>query len=290
VRGSGAAPPDLSGRDPAGLERANRLAELGTLVAGVAHEINNPITYVIGNLGELEQLGEALRQALTAYRSALVELAGPAGAARAEVIEQKLEQSGAVQVWDEAAADALDGATRIRDLVRDLLSLVHPFANPRESLDLHEVLDASLRLTRHGLASTARLERDFRATLRVQGDRTRLGQVFLNLLSNAIDACRSSGPRGAADPATHVIRVRTADVPGGVSVEIEDSGVGIPAELRSRIFEPFFTTKEQERGTGLGLYITQRIVREHGGSIELRQSAPGGTCFVVRLPESPAIP
>jgi signal transduction histidine kinase len=120
--------------------------------------------------------------------------------------------------------------------------------------------------------------RDFQATREIEADRTRLGQVFLNLLQNAIDACAAM-PGGA-----HRIAVRTRDIAFGVRVEIEDTGPGVPAELASSIFAPFFTTKSQTAGTGLGLYISRQIVAEHDGRLELVQVPGSGTIFRVDLP------
>ena len=263
--------------DPEALVRANRLAALGTLLAGVAHDINNPITYVVGNLAELETVGTAMGEALGAYRRALVSVAGSGGAARADEIERKLAESGGLALLEELLVDAAEGAARIRDLVRDLLLLSYPESS-RGPIDVREILDSALRLVGRKLTHAARVECDYAARSAVIGDRGRLGQVFLNLISNAIDACQP------ADPEAHAVRVATADVDDAVRIDIEDTGVGIPDELRGRIFRPFFTTKQLGAGTGLGLYITRKIVNEHAGRIELR-SAPGrGTCVSVYLP------
>ena len=274
--------PDFGGllpraEDPEALVRANRLASLGTLVAGVAHEINNPISYVLGNLGELETLGSAMREALGAYRQTLVCEAGPDGAVRAEQIEKKLEEAGGLALLEELLADAQEGAGRIRDLIRDLLLLSYP-AESRTLIDVREILDSALRLLGRKLAGVARVERSYAALSAVPGDRGRLGQVFLNLISNAIDACQPP------DAEAHTLRVTTADDDDAIRVDIEDTGVGIPEDLQGRIFRPFFTTKAAGTGTGLGLYIARRIVEDHAGRIQL-WSAPGsGTRISVYLP------
>jgi signal transduction histidine kinase len=259
--------------DPTALILADRLASLGTLVAGVAHEINNPITYVIGNLSELEGLTGAMREALTAYRG----LADPSQAAE---IEAKLAQAGGLEVLDEILADALEGADRIRELIRDLLDLSRQSGQGHEALDVHELLATSLRLVARRAQPVAALRRDFGALGRVEGDRTQLGQVLLNLLNNAIDACQP------ADPQQHAIRVRTRDEAGRVAVEVSDTGGGIPDDLKPRVFSPFFTTKRVGEGTGLGLYISRRIAEAHGGTLDF-QSDGAGTIFRLTLPARP---
>jgi signal transduction histidine kinase len=253
-------------------------ADTTALVAGVAHEINNPITYVLANLAELERSCGALGDTLVGYRRALREFAGPVAEARISDIESKLEQCGGLELAAELLADATEGATRIRDLVRDLLSLSRKGERAVARLSIADELEQTIRLVSRSLGARAELVRDFSATREVEGDRTRLGQVFLNLLQNAIDACASVPERA------HRIDVRTRDTATGVRIEIEDTGPGVSEELAASIFAPFFTTRAQASGTGLGLYISRRIVAEHGGTLELVQTPGHGAVFRVELP------
>jgi two-component system NtrC family sensor kinase len=253
-------------------------ADTAALVAGVAHEINNPITYVLANLAELQRSCGALGDTLSLYRRALREHAGTNAEARISDIESKLEQCGGLELASELLADATEGAQRIRDLVRDLLSLSRSGERATARLAIGDVLEQTLRLVARSLAARAELARDFRATHEIEGDRTRLGQVLLNLLQNAIDACASVPERA------HCITVRTRDTSAGVRIEVEDTGPGVPEELSARIFAPFFTTRSQTSGTGLGLYISRRIVAEHGGTLELVQTPGQGALFRVELP------
>jgi signal transduction histidine kinase len=259
---------------PEALEQAERLARLGTLAAAAAHEINNPITYVLGNLEDLQRLLPAMREVLAAYRARV-------GAAEAEQIEAKLREVGGAELGDELIGDALEGALRIRTVVRDLLAIgrgEHGAGSPREWVDANDVLQSALRLMGRELGAAARVQTDLRATRRVPASRVRLGQVLLNLLANARDAC------APADPERHRIAVRSFDAGERVVIEIQDSGPGIPAELREQLFLPFFTTKPQGAGTGLGLYVSESVVRELGGSLEFRDAPGGGTIFAVSLP------
>ncbi len=252
-------------------------AETTALVAGVAHEINNPITYVLANLAELERSCAALSETLAAYRAAVRESAGAAAESRIADIESKLDACGGLELTTELLADATEGAQRIRDLVRDLLSLSRSDARATARLAISDVLEQTLRLVSRSLAGRAELARDVRAPRESEGDRARLGQVLLNLLQNAIDAC------AAAPGRAHRISVRTRDTANGVRIESEDSGPGVSAGLEARIFAPFFTTKSQASGTGLGLYISRRIVAEHDGTLELVHTS-GGAVFRVDLP------
>lgn len=252
--------------------------ETTALVAGVAHEINNPITYVLANLAELQRSCAAIDQTLAGYREALRASGDPKAESRIADLECKLDECGGLELASELLGDATEGAQRIRDLVRDLLSLSRSGERTISRLSISEVLEQTLRLVARSLGARAELVREFEATREIEGDRARLGQVFLNLLQNAIDAC-------AAEPnRAHRITVRTQDWVNGVRVEIEDTGHGIGTELVPRIFAPFFTTKSQGSGTGLGLYISRRIVAEHDGTLELVKRSGSGTVFRVELP------
>ena len=263
---------------PSGPSDERTPAETTALVAGVAHEINNPITYVLANLAELERSCGAIAETLAGYRAALRASGGPDAESRIADVESKLDDCGGLELAAELLCDATEGAQRIRDLVRDLLSLSRPCQRATSPLSISDVLEQTLRLVARSLGARAELVRDFRATGEIEGDRTRLGQVFLNLLQNAIDAC------AAAPGSAHQIVVRTRDSADGVRVEVEDTGTGVSDELAASIFAPFFTTKSQSAGTGLGLYLSRRIVAEHDGSLELVRIPGCGTVFRVELP------
>ena len=245
---------DLSARKQmeAQLLMTDRLASLGRLAASVGHEINNPLAYVLGNVHlmkkELGKLGATLEAA--AAESLLERLA---------IIEE--------------------GAIRVRDIVRDLKTLS---LGEREGLgptELNHVLEVAANMAQHELRHRAPLVRVRGERVLVPGTEGRLGQVFLNLLINAVHAI----PEGKVDDNEVRLAVRSIDA-GHVAVEVSDTGGGIAPEVRDRIFEPFFTTKARGAGTGLGLSICHRIVTSLGGTIDVEPNTPRGTRFRVTLP------
>jgi signal transduction histidine kinase len=262
--------PLLSAHDP--------LPGLGTLVAIVAHEIHNPITYVLAGLNALRELLGPLGHTLESYRSLVRRELGESGEAAIASTEAKLEEAGGIDDLVDLVADTLEGADRIRGLVRDLLTLSRSAGASTGPIDPNEVIAATVRLVSRRVRARAQLEQDLSATRWVDGNAARLGQVFLNLLTNAIDACEPP------DPARHRIAVRTRDTASGVRIEIHDTGGGVPSGAGRRIFDPYYTRKGAGKGTGLGLYLCRRIVEDHGGTIGYRRRPGGGTVFIVVLP------
>lgn len=227
---------------------ADRMASVGTLAAGVAHEINNPLTSVMGNL---EVLADAMSRGKVSAKVAA--LRGPLD-------------------------DARLAAERISMIVRDLKLFSRPDDRRSEIVDVTKVLESSVRMAWNEIRHRARLVRKYHDVPPVDGNAARLGQVFLNLIVNAAQAIAE----GNADH--HEIRVETVvDALGRVIVEVSDTGRGIPPETLPHIFDPFFTTKPVGVGTGLGLSICQRIVTELGGTIEAENAPGGGATFRVTL-------
>ena len=243
-------------RDAARRAQTERLAALGTLAAGVAHEINNPLTYVLLHLTNVDRL-----------------LAGLATASHATELDlaRTLVQG------------ALEGVERIRVVSRSIRTFSRTEEDDLTPVDLHRPMDAALRLIENELRHKARLVTRYHETPRVLASEGRLAQVFLNLLSNAVQAI----PEGDVDG--NEVRVLTGtNDEGEAYVEVGDTGPGIPEHLRGRIFEPFFTTKPFGQGTGLGLSISHGIVRALAGDLELASELGRGTTFRVTLPAAPA--
>ncbi|HEY3352100.1 MAG TPA: GAF domain-containing protein [Polyangia bacterium] len=241
---------------------ADRMASMGQLASGVAHEVNNPLAYVITSL---DLMAQDLPR-LTA--------AGPAGSA-----------GDALCAHAERLAQARDGAERVRLIVRDLKTFSRADDETIGRVDLGRVLDAAISMAANEIKHRATLVRDYRALPAVMGNEARLGQVFLNLLTNAAQAI----PEGQA--AHNEIRVVGASDPAGrVSVEIHDTGEGIASEHLGRIFDPFFTTKPIGVGTGLGLPICHGIVTAMGGDITVQTTPGHGSVFRVSLPATSAAP
>jgi PAS domain S-box-containing protein len=228
------------------LAQADRLAALGMLSAGVAHEINNPLAYVLMNL---ELMSRELGKDEPVNRASLMN----------------------------RLAEARHGAERVATIVRDLKTFAREDQGARWPVELAAVLEAALNVVGDELAKRGRVTRRYGQIPTVEGIAARLEQVFVNLLLNAAQALPEN------DPAHNEVEVNVRHDEEWVYVSVRDSGVGMTEEIRRHIFDPFFTTKAPGGGTGLGLPICQGIVGAHGGTLEVT-SAPGeGSTFVVKL-------
>ncbi len=235
---------------------AEKFAAIGQLATGVAHELNNPATWVLLGL-------DAARREL--QRLQTMQNADPAALA------------ATLADIDHTLADVRAGMDRMRTVVDDLRTLSPTAVTERTEVDLDEVVRMTCRLARPTYASVARLVLDLGGVPPIVVDRARLGQLVTNLLTNAAYAV-------ADGSANHEIAVTTRAEHDHVLLVVEDSGPGIPDDLRDRVFDPSFTTKPAEVGTGLGLAIVRRIVEDHGGRATVERSRLGGARIEVRLP------
>jgi len=245
------------------LTLADRLASVGTLAAGIAHEINNPLAFVISNLGFLAD----------EFRLYLAPAEGLAA------LDARLKGEQDFGEWQEVLHEACEGAERVRQIVRQLKIFSRPDEEHVSRLDMHSVLESVALMAANEIRHRAQLRRDYGDIPPVIANEGKLSQVFLNLVVNAAQAI----PEGTAHQ--HEIRLATRrDGHGRVVVEVQDNGVGIPREVIDRIFDPFFTTKPVGVGTGLGLSICHSIISGMGGDITVESELGRGTTFRVVLP------
>ena len=237
---------------------SDRLAAMGTLAAGIAHQINNPLAYITANLAYADD-----------------ELADPV----------TLTDPHRLSEVRHAILEARDGADRVRDIVTEMRTLARGDA-PRRPINVVRVLELAAGAIASEIRTRARLVKNLSDVPLVEADEARLGQVFVNLLLNAAESI----PEGK--PSQNEISVGAMmDTEGRVIIEVRDSGVGIPADLHQRIFDPFFTSKavgnSAGRGTGLGLAICHHIITDLGGTISVESAPERGSVFRVTLPAAP---
>lgn len=240
------------------LALADRTASLGTLAAGVAHEVNNPIAYVAANLNRIVS-----------------------GLERLEGSALSPELSREVASLSQAALDAKDGASRIVQIIRDLQILSRGDEDTRRPVDLRSIVGIAVKVAGAQAHGRARVVKELGEVPLVEANEGLLVQVFINLVVNAAHAI----PEGAVDRQEIRVVTRT-DEAGRAVAEVRDTGAGIPPEIRERIFEPFFTTKPVGVGTGIGLAICRGIVSSHGGEISVESEVGKGSVFRVTLPSN----
>ncbi len=232
--------------------QADKMAALGLLVAGVAHEINTP-------MGAIHSNNDNMRRAVAKIRKLL----GPQ--------EQEVERL--FDIVDEVCRNNEAATERIMKIVHSLKNFARLDEAERKEVDIHEGIESTLTLVQHQLKNRIRVEKQFADLPEIQCHPIQLNQVFMNILVNAAHAIPDQG----------TITIKTLKEGGNVKVVIGDTGVGIPQEHLSKIFDPGFTTKGVGLGTGLGLSICYKIVQDHDGKIEV-ESSSAGTIFTITLP------
>jgi signal transduction histidine kinase len=253
------------------LAEAERLASLGTLAAGAAHEISNPLSFTVANLETMDEQLARMRQMVADLQ-------------RGEAPEPRVVEDMRATLEDmtDLLADGRVGAERVSRVVRNLQSIARRQEEQHRLVDLRRVIESSLNLTWNQIRHRARLVKQFPEELPlIQGSEFRLGQLMLNLLVNAAQAIPEGNAQG------NEIRVAVRQQADGIVIEVADTGEGIAPEARPRLFEPFFTTKPAGVGTGLGLSICQSVVLEHRGVIDVESEPGKGSIFRVALPLAP---
>lgn len=257
------------------LLQSEKMASIGVLAAGVAHEINNPIGFVNSNVVMLQRYAQDMLKLLTAYERIEADHATDAlrGITR---LKQEIDLDFLREDLPQLLAESLDGLMRVKRIVQDMKDFSHVDGAERQLANLEKGLDSTLNVVWNELKYKAEVVKEYGKIPDIECFPSQLNQVFMNLLVNAAHAIQDRGR----------VTIRTGHDDAFVWVEVEDTGGGIRPELLGRIFEPFFTTKPVGKGTGLGLSLSYGIVQKHGGRIEV-QSRPGkGSVFRVILPRS----
>ncbi|OIQ79899.1 sensor protein ZraS [mine drainage metagenome] len=258
------------------LMQSEKMASIGQLAAGVAHEINNPIGYVHSNLGSLQKYLDDLFAVVTAYEQ-VESLLGqhPEALATLRLVKQKADLEFLKEDVAALMNESREGITRVKKIVQDLKDFSHVGSDEEWVFaDLHQGMESTLSIVWNELKYKAEISKDYGDIPNIECLPAQLNQVFMNLLVNAAHAIEERG----------VITIRSGTLDGGVWVEVADTGKGIAAENLNRIFDPFFTTKPIGKGTGLGLSVSYSIVQKHHGSINVASEAGRGTTFRVWLP------
>ena len=251
-----------------------KMASIGQLAAGVAHEINNPIGYITSNMNSLCKYAEKLAQFIEIQEQAIESCADDATKASIVELKRQIKLDFVMKDFRELIAESLEGSKRVSKIVQDLKSFSRAEGNEAIIVDLNECIRSTLNVVRNEIKYVAELDIRLGDIPPVVCWPQQIGQVVMNLLVNAAHSISGNG----------LITLATTQVEDTIEICVTDSGCGISPENMTKIFEPFFTTKEAGKGTGLGLAISADIVRKHGGELLVRSEVGKGTIFTVRLP------
>jgi PAS domain S-box-containing protein len=255
------------------LLQSEKMASIGVLAAGVAHEINNPVGFVNSNLGSLQRYAQSLLRLLDGYEDAAARL-GDSDRQSLAALRHEVDADYLREDLGSLLSESMDGLDRIKRIVQDMKDFSHVGDGDLLMSNLESGLDSTLNVVWNELKYKAEVIKEYGGIAPIECIPSQLNQVFMNLLVNAAHAIPERGR----------ITVRTLQDDAHVTVEVADTGSGIPEEHLDRIFEPFFTTKPVGKGTGLGLSLSYGIVQKHGGRIEVHSVVDQGTTFRVILP------
>jgi signal transduction histidine kinase len=276
-------------RQASQLVQAEKMASLGQLVAGVAHELNNPASFIYGAIESLKDFTERLATLVNAYRHALP----PEAAPELQALERRLRLDALLRETPELLRFCSEGADRIKHIVDDLRTFARADRGERTLTNVRAGIESTVallwkRITQNGV----RLKQDYQAADLIQANPGQLNQVWMNVLTNALDAVEDRPTAEVAVSLRAAPHAAVGDDRGRswVEVQIADNGCGMPAEVREHIFEPFFTTKRVGHGTGLGMSIVYSIVTGHGGTVEVQSQDGAGSTVTIRLPRDGGAP
>jgi two-component system NtrC family sensor kinase len=262
------------------LLQSEKLASIGQLAAGVAHEINNPIGFVNSNLGSLKNYVDQLMTLIDDLSTTMEPLlaGNPEVKKNVDALKRKADLDFLRDDIGALITESIDGTTRVRQIVQDLRDFSRTGEIAMEWVDLHAGLESTLNVVSNEIKYKAEVVRDYGTLPRVECRPSQINQVFMNLLVNAAQAIPQKGK----------ITLKSGTADDKVWISVSDTGSGIPPEIMARIFDPFFTTKPVGKGTGLGLSVSYGIIEKHGGRIEVASQPGEGTTFTVWLPVSQA--
>ena len=268
-----------------------KLESVGRLASGVAHEINTPAQFITDNLHFIKKATQGMLPALAAYRAlrtALKQGADPTAAlAEIDRLESSSRLDFAIRELPQTIDDAMEGLTRVSQIVRSLKEFSHPGRTASSHFSVNRCIETTLSVSRHEWKYVADVDTQLAPDLPpVLGNSDEFNQVLLNLIVNAAHAIQEAQKaQGTSDKGRISITTRTHEQ--HVEVAIADTGHGIPESARPQIFEPFFTTKDVGKGSGQGLAISRNVIQKHGGTIAFESEVGRGTTFTIRLPLAP---
>jgi len=256
------------------LVQSAKMVSLGQLVAGVAHELNNPIGFIYSNMHHLDDYTKKISELVAMYRKYQNHLPEEERK-KLEDLEESIELDFVLQDMEDLTRSCVEGAARTRDIVLGLRTFSRMDESIVDHADIHEGRRGTVKLLVTDFKERVTIHEDYGDSIPlVECNISQLNQVFMNLISNAAQAIEGRGS----------IWIRTFRRDNRVVIEIEDNGKGIPPEVQEKIFDPFFTTKGVGKGTGLGLSIAYGLVEKHHGTITVRSEVGVGTCFTIQLP------
>lgn len=258
------------------LVTSEKMASLGVLTAGVAHEINNPVNFIYTGINSLKRDMEELFEIINEIENTFKDESSAELLNKIDDLKQNMALADIIEIINQTIDDIKIGAERTTEIVKGLRNFSRMDKDSTQMYDVHNGIDSALLLLRNKYKNHIEIEKDYQHVPAIQCNSGKLNQVFLNILSNAIDAIAEKGK----------IKIETSHNEHMVYINISDTGKGIPNEILDKIFDPFFTTKNVGEGVGLGLSISFGIIEEHKGKIEVKTDPNSGTTFTISLPDN----